>query len=279
MGFYSAHTLVQDARRHGVTVYRPCVNASEAGAALEGSVADSTIRMGLSSVRHVGDDLAEAIVAERDQNGPFVSIEAVRHRTGADRRVLEALATAGAFDRLELRDANSHEGRRKALWAAGAVAATGPGQLPGIVTGVDAPQLPGMTDRELAQADMWATGVAAEGHPTRFIRQRLTVEGVVVATDLQTHAGAKVLIAGVVTHRQRPATAGGTTFLNIEDETGLINVVVSRGCWVRHRMVAGTSPALYVRGRLERSEGVVNVIAERLYPLSLQVQTTSRDFR
>ena len=82
-----------------------------------------------------------------------------------------------------------------------------------------------------------------------------------------------------VTHRQRPATAGGTTFLNIEDETGLINVVVSKGCWIRHRMVAGTAPALYVRGRLERSEGVVNVIAERIDPLSLQIQTKSRDFR
>jgi len=278
MGFYSPHTLVQDARRHGVKVYRPCINASAADAVLEGTVADSTMRMGISSVRHIGDDLAAAIIVERNANGPFVSIESVRHRTGADRRVLEALATAGAFDRLDVLDADSHD-RRQALWAAGAVAATGPGQLPGIVTGVEAPQLPGMSERELAQADMWATGVSAEGHPTRFIRERLASEGVVVSTDLQNHPRSKVLIAGVVTHRQRPATAGGTTFLNIEDETGLINVVVSKGCWIRHRIVAGTAPAMYVQGRLERSEGVVNVIAERMYPLSLQVQTTSRDFR
>jgi error-prone DNA polymerase len=288
MGFYSPHTLVQDARRHGVKVYRPCVNASAVGATLEGSVTDSVMRMGISSVRHVGDDVAEAIVAERDENGLFVSIEDIRHRTGVDRRVLEALATAGAFDRIH-EHADMASGnqvvpqtvgdRRQALWTAGAVAATGPGQLPGIVTGVDAPQLPGMSERELAQADMWATGVAAEGHPTRFIRDRLRDEGVVTASELTTHPHNKVTIAGVVTHRQRPATAGGTTFLNIEDETGLINVVVSKGCWIRHRMVAGTAPALYVRGRLERSEGVVNVIAERIDLLSLQMQTKSRDFR
>jgi len=283
MGFYSPHTLVQDARRHGVKVYRPCINTSASGAALEGSVADSVMRMGLASVRNVGDDLADAIVAERDQNGPYVGIEDVRHRTGADRRVLEALATAGAFDRIGDHTQTGTEqqvrGRRQALWTAGAVAATGPGQLPGIVTGVEAPQLPGMSDHELAQADMWATGVAAEGHPTLFIRDRLRDQGVVTAQELTTHQARKVVIAGVVTHRQRPATASGTTFLNIEDETGLINVVVSKGCWIRHRMVAGTAPALYVWGRLERSEGVVNVIAERIDRLTLQMPTKSRDFR
>ena len=280
MGFYSPHTLVQDARRHGVKVYRPCINDSAAGATVEGAADESVMRMGISSVRHVGDDLAEAIVAERQQNGLFLSIEDVRHRTGADRRVLEALATAGAFDRiLEQGDSSSVTDRRQALWTAGAVAATGPGQLPGIVTGVQAPQLPGMSDRELAQADRWATGVAAEGHPTRFIRDRLSDEGVITASELATHPHGKVMIAGVVTHRQRPATASGTTFLNIEDETGLINVIVSKGCWIRHRMIVGTAPALYVRGRLERSEGVVNVIAERVEALSLQVQSKSRDFR
>ena len=280
MGFYSPHTLVQDARRHGVKVYRPCINDSAAGATVEGAADESVMRMGISSVRHVGDDLAEAIVAERQKNGLFLSIEDVRHRTGADRRVLEALATAGAFDRiLEQGDSSSVTDRRQALWTAGAVAATGPGQLPGIVTGVQAPQLPGMSDRELAQADMWATGVAAEGHPTRFIRDRLSDEGVITASELATHPHGKVMIAGVVTHRQRPATASGTTFLNIEDETGLINVIVSKGCWIRHRMIVGTAPALYVRGRLERSEGVVNVIAERVEALSLQVQSKSRDFR
>ena len=278
MGFYSPHTLVQDARRHGVTVCRPCINASDEGATLEGPTGNPVMRMGIASVRHVGDDLAEAIVADRIERGPFVDIESLRRRIGVDRRVLEALATAGAFDRLD-EYTNTSGDRRQALWAAGAMASTGAGQLPGIVTGVDAPQLPGMSDRELAQADLWATGVAADGHPTRFLRPELAEQGVITAEGLKFHSGTKVLVAGVVTHRQRPATAGGTTFLNLEDETGLINVVVSKGCWIRHRSVAGTAPAVYVRGRLERSEGVINVIAERIVPLELRVQTTSRDFR
>jgi error-prone DNA polymerase len=89
-----------------------------------------------------------------------------------------------------------------------------------------------------------------------------------------------VTVGGVVTHRQRPATASGITFLSLEDETGLVNVVVSRGCWEHHRTVALTAPALLVRGRLEATEGVVNVVAERLEPLPLPVQAArSRDFR
>jgi error-prone DNA polymerase len=88
-----------------------------------------------------------------------------------------------------------------------------------------------------------------------------------------------VLIAGLVTHRQRPMTAQGTTFMNIEDETGLINVVVSKGCWARHRSLARDSPALLIRGRLERSEGVINVVAEELIPLPVPASNASRDFR
>ena len=83
----------------------------------------------------------------------------------------------------------------------------------------------------------------------------------------------------MVTHRQRPATAGGTTFLNLEDETGLINVIVSKGCWQRHLTVARGAPALLVRGRVENAENVVNVIAERMEPLPLGAPSRSRDFR
>jgi error-prone DNA polymerase len=97
--------------------------------------------------------------------------------------------------------------------------------------------------------------------------------------DVERRDGPKVLVAGVVTHRQRPATAGGTIFVNLEDETGLINVVVSKGCWARHRKVASSAPALLVRGRLERAEGVVNVVAERLWALDLVAPSRSRDFR
>src|SRR3546814_7755362 len=98
-----------------------------------------------------------------------------------------------------------------------------------------------MTGGESARADLWATGVSPEGHPTRFVREHLDERGVVTARGLaEVEAGSKVIVAGVVTHRQRPATASGTTFINLEDETGLINIVVSKGCWNAHRPVART---------------------------------------
>ncbi len=282
MGFYSPHSLVQDARRHGVEVLHPHVNHSRATALLvEGTDPHRPrVRLGLEYVRHIGIDLAEDIEAGQ----PYDSIEDLRRRLGLKQPVLEALATAGALDDLDevasfaAGDDLDHR-RRQALWTAGALAHTGPGQLPGIVTGVEAPQLPGMSDRELAIADFWSTGIAYDGHPTRFVRRELDALGVVPASELHRHPSERVLVGGIVTHRQRPATAGGTTFLNLEDETGLVNIVVSKGCWIRHRAIARSATALLVRGRLERNEGVVNVIAEHLEPFPVAAGPPSRDFR
>jgi error-prone DNA polymerase len=137
-----------------------------------------------------------------------------------------------------------------------------------------------MTPLEESVADLWATGVSPEGHPTRFVRAELNRLGVTTAAGLvDAPLDRKVLVAGVVTHRQRPMTAQGVTFVSLEDETGLMNIVVSKGCWARFKHVARTSPALVVRGKLERYEGVVNVVAEHLEPLPLQATTTSRNFR
>lgn len=272
MGFYSPHSLVQDARRHGVVVHPPDLNCSSDGATLEpceeshGGVA---VRLGLSSVRGVGDDLATEIA----EAGPYSSMEVLtRQVPGVNLKHLEALATAGAFGCFGL-------DRREALWAAGAVSQSRPDRLSGIVTGVEAPTLPGMSLQEESVADMWATGIAIDGHPTRFLRDELDSAGVVPASGLMTCKAGKVVVAGVVTHRQRPATAQGTLFINLEDETGLINVVVSKGCWIRFRTEARSAPALLVRGRLERHEGVVNVIAEKLEPLMVSSAAASRDFR
>jgi error-prone DNA polymerase len=88
-----------------------------------------------------------------------------------------------------------------------------------------------------------------------------------------------VRVGGIVTHRQRPATAGGITFMNLEDETGMLNVTCSPGLWQRYRKVARTSPALLVRGRLEKHEGVINLTADRLEAVAVPVRSASRDFR
>jgi error-prone DNA polymerase len=122
--------------------------------------------------------------------------------------------------------------------------------------------------------------MAPDGHPTRFVRGTLDALGAVTAAALhECEHGSRVVVGGVVTHRQRPATAQGTTFINLEDETGFVNVVCSRGCWARYRRVARGAPALLVSGRLERVEGVVNVVAERIEPLPVSGNLASRDFR
>jgi len=129
-------------------------------------------------------------------------------------------------------------------------------------------------------ADLWATGVSPDGHPTKFVRPQLDAMGAVPADRLLScENGSRVIVGGVVTHRQRPATAQGTTFINLEDETGLINIVCSKGCWARYRRVARGAAALLVRGRIEKAEGVVNVVAERLDHLPTAGSLRSRDFR
>ncbi len=279
MGFYSPHSLVQDARRHGVPTLSPCVNASAADAILTPVPADHpptpieiagadeieverrdhgwAVRMGIGSVRGVGEDLAEVIAAAR----PYHSIEDLARRTGVSKEQLEALATAGAFDSLGV-------SRRQSLWTAGAVSQMGADRLEGIVTGLEAPTLPGMDDREEALADLWATGVAPDGHPTKFLRDSMGEIGVVRAIDLGgLEHRSRVLVGGVVTHRQRPATASGTTFIGMEDESGLMNIVVSVGCWSRYRKIVRSAPALLVRGRVEKQGTVVNVVADKFEPL------------
>jgi error-prone DNA polymerase len=294
MGFYSPQSLIADARRHGVVVRGPDINASLVHATLEplgpeapppdGPPAigppppgtppelSSAVRLGLGSIRHVGKALAEKIVTEREKNGPYTGMADVARRVGLRVVQAEALATAGVFG----------PDRRQALWAAGAAAQERDDRLPGLTVGVRPPELPGMSELEQAIADVWATGVSPSTFPTQFLRGYLDDLGVLTAEKLMdAQPGSRVLVAGAVTHRQRPATAGGVTFLNLEDETGMANVVCSPGLWVRYRRVARTSPALIVRGKVERAEDgdVVTLVAERLENLDLGVASRSRDFR
>ena len=295
MGFYSPQSLVQDAKRHGVEVRGPEVNTSRAEANLEAPAAahrahqtkyaaqpaytgpgpaQPAVRLGLSSVRTIGPDLAERIVVERERAGAFTSMADLVRRTGVTTDQVEALATAGAFDTLDLT-------RRGALWAAGPVAAIRPGQLP--VDTVDEhapPPLPEMSQPEQLLADYWATSITRDTYPTALIRDRLDGLGVTTALGLRSRPDrTRVLVGGIVTHRQRPATARGVIFINLEDETGMTNVICDPLVWARHRRVARESGGLLIRGMLERVDGVVNVVAERIEKLNLGVRVGSRDFR
>lgn len=312
MGFYSAATLTADARRHGVEVRRPDLQTSGATETMEPLTAvtphtptglDScladpqpptlrfnreapdeaaahrrdggyAVRLGLGGVRGIGAPLAERIVAEREENGPYRDLHDLVRRTDATAAQLEALATAGAFACLGLE-------RREAIWLAGAAAEDRARFLPGTTVSVQPPLFSDQTSYEQLSADLWATGVSTDDHPMAHFRSALTERGVLTARDLQEHeVGRRIEVAGLVTHRQRPATAAGVTFVNLEDESGLVNVVCSTGVWNRYRRVARDSPALIIRGILERSpEGVVNVLADAFEDLRTGLTHRSRDFR
>jgi error-prone DNA polymerase len=170
--------------------------------------------------------------------------------------------------------------RRQALWAAGAAARDRPDRLPSTTMGTDAPMLPGMDEIETAVADAWATRITPDSDPIQFLRPRLTSFGAIPITGLSTvKHGERVLVGGVVTHRQRPATAGGITFLNLEDETGMLNVVCTEGVWRRYRRIASTSNAMLIRGVLERTGEVISLRADQLRHLDIRVPGSSRDFR
>jgi error-prone DNA polymerase len=290
MGFYSPHSIVRDAMHHGVEVLGPDVNASRKDCTLEPRTAGAgpvghprpgwhadpstrAVRMGLRYVRGLADALLDRIDGERDRK-PFASLSDFTRRTGAPTDAIEALATAGAFGSLG-------ETRRSALWAAGALRDARADKLPGLVTGIDAPSLPGMTEVEETAADLWATGLTPGRHPTEFVRERLTDRGVVTVEALRELPHRTVVeVAGIVTHRQQPDTAKGVVFVNLEDETGLLNVICTADVWRRFRKVARMSPALVVRGMLERYQGVINVVAARIeeLPLTAADMVRSRDF-
>ncbi|WP_448810039.1 error-prone DNA polymerase [Agromyces bauzanensis] len=314
MGFYSPQTLTADARRHGVEVLRPDILRSGVSAGLEavdGAIdgcreptgmaacaepvqppvgafhrddADRSaehrrdgafaVRLGLADVSSIGTTVAERIVAERDARGPYRDMADVARRAGLNAEQLEALAAAGAFAGFGLQ-------RREALWLAGEAAQDREEYLAGSVVVVQPPLLPMLTDAEQVVYDLWATGISPDDHPIRHLRQQLDERGA-IRIDLLRHAesGRRIEVGGVVTHRQRPATASGITFMNLEDESGTLNVIAGVGVWTRYRRVAREAPAMIVRGILERSpEGVTNLVADRFERLVLSAPARSRDFR
>ena len=315
MGFYSRQSLVADARRHGVTVLTPDILASGVQsdlAALPEALAGASrasatgmdactshhqpevppfdrtiprtddahrrdgnfvVRLGLSEVNGISIDLAERIVAARNEMGDFTSMNDLVRRVGLSTAQLEVLAASGAFDSLGL-------DRREALWNAGSAALDRIEFLPDSIVAVQPPLFSMPSEQEQLVSDLWATGISPADHPVRHVRAGLDARGALSVVALRTaESGRRIEVGGVVTHRQRPATASGITFVNLEDETGLVNVICTVGVWNRYRRIARESPALIVRGVLERSEeGVINILADRMEPLAVGAKTVSRDF-
>lgn len=232
------------------------------------------VRLGLAAVKGIGSAVAERIVAERESGGDYRDLRDLVRRTGVTAVQLESLATAGAFECLGLT-------RREAIWLAGSAAEDRAEYLPDSLVSVQPPLFADPTSYERLAADLWATGVSTDDHPMTHYRSGLDARGVLTSSELRTHeSGRRVEVAGLVTHRQRPATASGVTFINLEDEHGLVNIVCSVGVWNRYRRIVRDSPALIVRGMLERSvEGVTNLLADSFEDLRVSVHHQSRDFR
>jgi error-prone DNA polymerase len=297
MGFYSPNTLVQDAQHHGVVVLSPDINQSWFDCTVaphpvprnetreylgarwrqgQGPVDDPiripvAVRIGLRYVRNLGEKEITRIEAARQIGGPFSSPEDLAQRTGLEVAALESLAAAGALVPLGL-------GRREGIWAAGALGELGPGRL-ALAEGVTAPRLEPMTPPEAMQAELWSTSISPR-HPVGFLRDRLAAAGctpVAAALALQTH-GKRLRVGGLVTHRQRPSTARGVRFLNLEDETGLLNVVVLPQVWEANYEIARKAIGVVIDGVLEYEDGVSNLVAHRFehWPVD---GIKSRDFR
>ncbi|MCD0445916.1 error-prone DNA polymerase [Glycomyces sp. A-F 0318] len=286
MGFYSLASLVADAQRHGITVAAPDVNISGPVASLIAAdrpckpplhgVAD--LRLGLDNVTGLGAAAAGRIVAAREAGGLFQSMADLARRAGLDQGRLEKLAIAGALGSLE-------PDRRRALWTAGIVDER-PGTIPGTGPAAPPPTLPGMSAADLARADYTGLGLSVETHPMALVRSMLDADGVLTVRRLpHMKDGKRVEIAGIVTHRQRPSTAKGATFLSIEDETGIANVVCSQGLWKRWQSVATVAKALRIKGTVEKApdapkSAMPMVVAYQLAELDLNLAVgPSRDFR
>ena len=314
MGFWSPQSLVADARRHGVRVLPADINRSLVQATVEQREDhqdagrsdqweplrpdpaalssldvhdDLAVRLGLAPIKGLGERAAQAIVTERCAHGPYRDLADLARRVSLSRSRLESLAVSGALDSLGVE-------RRQALWAAGVLSdehgrrrgasRQGTGAwcqptLPGTAVGAQAPTLPTMTDRERQAADLSLTGVSTQGSPLKLLRPILADDGVLSAADLadQEH-GSRVRVAGIVTHRQRPHTASGMIFLNLEDETGLLNVACRAGMWRHYRSIGRRAVALIVRGTVEKGDGVVALMADHLQVLPGVPGTGSRDW-
>jgi error-prone DNA polymerase len=269
MGFYHPATIVRDARRHGQAIHPADVNFSGWLCAIEPAGA---VRLGLRYVRGVREEVGKRIEEER-RRVRFASVADLVKRTGLRRDEVTQLARVGALGSLEPE-------RRAALWEAERAGRPTGALYEGLPDPPGPSPLRAMTPAELLVADYEGTGLSLGLHPMQLQRARLDRMRVARAADLaKMKHGAWVKVAGAVIVRQRPGTAKGFVFLNLEDETGLSNIIVRPALFHRHRLALVNEPFLLVEGTLQHQDNVVSVRAERLMPLRHRLTAVpSHDF-
>jgi error-prone DNA polymerase len=269
MGFYDPATIVGDAGRHGQEIRPIDVSFSGWLCTIE---PDGAVRLGLRYVRGLREDAGRRLEAERSRQ-PFASVEDVVRRGALHHDELTQLARVGALASLEPE-------RRAALWEVERAGRPAGALYEDLPAARAASPLRPMTAEERLVADYEGTGLTLGPHPMAFRRGHLLRLGVSRAADLAAFRhGAWVKVAGAVVVRQRPGTAKGFVFLNLEDETGLVNVIVRPALFHRHRLALVNEPFLLVEGTLQRQDNVTSVRAERLAPLRHRLASVpSHDF-
>ncbi len=295
MGFYSPHTLVADAQRHGVQVRAPCVFVSEWQATLEpglqaeqeawwqgsphkekrhtpwadrvqgtfkyGLPVQPGVRLGLRSIYGMAKTQAERLVWAREQR-PFESVADLMHRADLPRDIAGRLASAGALTAFGL-------SRRAALWRVMAVQRRAP-----LFAGVELPGsevqdvLGTMTPTQQMRADYGAMGLSVLRHPMGLVRGDMRQRGILgyLGLDNMRH-GARARVAGMVVTKQRPGTASGVIFITLEDEDGHMNLVVFTQVYERYINVIRDALMIIAEGEVQRTGTVVNLIAHRFVAL------------
>ncbi|WP_095011126.1 error-prone DNA polymerase [Tsuneonella mangrovi] len=290
MGFYAPAQIVRDAREHGVAVLAVDVNASEWDCTLEGDGGsqagkgdsgrldrDIGLRLGFRQVDGLPEHIAARLVAEREAHGPYRDVAELRDRAGLSPAHVERLASADCFGSLGLP-------RRQALWDARSLVA-GRG-LPLFAHAAAREEgaeitpiaLPRMPLSEEVVADYQTTRISLKAHPLAFLRASLAERGFVRACDLRARKyRSMVQVAGVVLIRQRPGSAKGVCFITLEDETGVINLVVWPDLKERQRKVVMGARLMEVRGRVEYDDEVIHVIAHHMNDASADLLRLSDD--
>jgi len=272
MGFYAPAQIVRDAREHGVVVLPVDVNASGWDNTLEGDA----LRLGLRQVDGFPEAAAARIVAAREA-GPFRDVRELKERAGLSPALIERLASADCFNSLSLT-------RRQALWDARSLVAAPDLPLFAAMAARDegaeqaATRLPAMPLSEEVVADYQTQRLSLKAHPLAFLRAALADRGFIRASELRTRKyRSAVQVAGVVLIRQRPGSAKGVCFITLEDETGVVNLVIWPDLMAKQRKVIMGARLMEVRGRVEYDDEVIHVIATHLTDATPALHALSDD--
>ncbi len=277
MGFYAPAQIVRDAREHGVAVLPVDVNRSAWDCTLEGEDEPFALSLGLRQIDGLPEHIAAALVSAREAGGAFRDIADLRERTGLSPAHIERLASADAFTSLGL-------SRRQALWNARSLIpapdlplfrAAGVREEGAERTVI---RLPTMPLSEEVVADYQTTRLSLKAHPVAFLRPDLAARGFVRACDLRARKfRSMVQVAGVVLIRQRPGSAKGVCFITLEDETGVINLVIWPDLKEKQRKVVMGARLMEVRGRVEYDDEVIHVIAHHMTDATHRLHMLSDD--